>query len=97
MPSVLDRTAHSAGPVPNNATISSPLGFLDTDITQGSGNQIVAGDVLKVINYINAGELQGGEREANSLIIGAESSSDPSLDALILLLATDISPRRISR
>jgi hypothetical protein len=53
--------AHGSGPIPASAGVGLPFGFLDTDITQGSGNQIVAGDVIQVINYINAGRPLGGE------------------------------------
>lgn len=84
--------ANGAGPIPANAVLGLPFGFLDTK----KDNQIVPEDVLTVINFINAG--LGGEGEA--VFAAAEAPRPtplPSLD-LLLLLATDLAaqpaPRR---
>jgi len=77
--------AHGSGPIPVNAQIGLPYGFLDTDISNGSGNQVVAGDVLQVINYINAGRPQGGEAppESSATAGQADSSTQPASAAIL--------------
>lgn len=92
--------ANGSGPVPGNAVLGLPFGFLDTE----ADNQIVAGDVLAVINFINAG--LGGEGESPMVeaeVTGPAATiplaASPNLSAdLLLLLATDLAaqpaPRR---
>jgi autotransporter-associated beta strand protein len=83
--------AHGSGPIPENAVIGLPFGFLDAK----ADNQIVADDVLQVINYINAGRPLGGESPPESLAGAQETgSAAPTLDELIALFATDASSRR---
>ncbi len=84
--------AFGAGPVPANAALGQPFGFLDTSGgANGAGdNFVTAGDALDVINFLNAG--LGGEGESgNSVETETENESD-----LLTLLALDIAlqPKR---
>jgi fibronectin-binding autotransporter adhesin len=93
--------ANGSGPVPEDAIIGLPFGFLDTK----ADNQIVAEDALQIINYINAGRLLGGEAEAASdissttphslLAIPTPSAARPP--DLLLLLATDLASQPTTR
>ena len=87
--------ANGSGPIPENAVIGLPFGFLDTK----ADNQIVAEDVLQIINYINSGRPLGGEAEApsptsDSLLPIPSPSLPPDL---LLLLATDLASQPTTR
>jgi autotransporter-associated beta strand protein len=92
--------AKGSGPIPDNAVIGQPSGFIDTD----QDNQVTASDVISVINFINAhpgqSEGEGGSTNSTAAAAGATQLMSPS-DALLFLLATDIasqaSPRRSLR
>src|SRR5207244_3092461 len=77
--------AFTSGPVPSNAAIGQPFGFLDTI----ADDNIAPNDALEVINSINAGF--GGEGEAmwSGQAIGGR---EPGIgfDELTLLLAIDV-------
>ncbi len=97
--------ANGSGPIPENAVLGLPFGFLDTK----ADNQVVAEDVLQIINYINSGRPLGGEAEATPSLAealawegeapAAPSSPTPSLppDLLLLLLATDLASQPTTR
>jgi Dockerin type I domain len=76
-----------SGPIPKNAVLGLPFGFLDTD----RDNSVTAGDALRVINAINAAE---GEGESGPMVpIGQALPDRPplgdTLDSLLTLLALD--------
>src|SRR5262245_4961770 len=73
--------AFGPGPVPANAVLGLPFGFLDTD----GDNNVSPGDALSVINAINSG--LGGVQEAEGEGPRARSRL---LDELIALLASDV-------
>jgi hypothetical protein len=96
--------AKGSGPIPDNAVIGQPFGFLDT--TQD--NNVVADDVIRIINFINAhpGLNEAEAESADSPLISASqpsAASSPAAisDSLLLLLATDAAyqplPRRLGR
>jgi hypothetical protein len=83
----------SAGPIPEDAVIGLPFGFLDVSGgPNGQGdNQVVAGDALSVINAINAegeGEAEGGQLS----VVSGQLSDD-----LIQLLAADAAEQGVRR
>jgi hypothetical protein len=97
--------SHGSGPIPDNAVIGFPFGFLDTK----ADNQVVAEDVVTIINYINAGRPFGGEApqenetpvEPSFNLPFSGTAISPVSDDLLFLLATDIAsqstPRRAGR
>jgi len=90
--------ANGSGPIPADAQIGLPIGFVDTD----PDNQVVAQDVLKVINYINAGRPQGGEAPPESAAEGSRISPQlPDVDFLpadlLTLMAIDLGTLSTSR
>ncbi len=93
--------AFGAGPVPANAAIGQPFGFLDVSGgPNGIGdNSITAADALDIINFLNAG--LGGEGESTASparASGASQSTGDSMSSeLISLLAYDIAENAVSR
>src|SRR5262249_51161819 len=73
--------AFGSGPVPENAVIGEPFGFVDTI----KDNNISPNDVLEIINFINANGagLTGPAGEGEGL-------APQSFDDLITLLAADM-------
>jgi hypothetical protein len=97
--------AFGTGPVPANAAVGLPFGFLDTagGVNGGGDNIVAPNDALGVINVINSG--LGGEGE--SLVSQAPScaarevrplsaSAPLSINELIGFLAVDVAalPKR---
>jgi hypothetical protein len=94
--------AKGSGPIPADAVIGLPFGFLDP--TQD--NNVAADDVLKIINFINA---HPGLNEAAATTMDSTSnnehffslqenpSGDPLPLDLIVLLATDLATQPLAR
>jgi autotransporter-associated beta strand protein len=89
--------AFGPGPVPANAVIGQPFGFLDTD----KDNNISPNDVVQIINFINAfgAGLPGPAGEGVAIenqvpAISPQPAANGNLDELIALLAANTAPRK---
>jgi hypothetical protein len=75
--------AKGSGPIPANAAVGIPFGFLDTE---KDNKKLVASDVIAVINFINAHPCVSEAEAASSF---AASPANPSVDEILLLIATN--------